>query len=59
MLDENITYKSNTELKITVHVKTSEWGNYSHTISYTVNIGCKLIFVANRLTGNLLVNGTG
>jgi len=43
----------------TAHVKKSGWGNHCHTIPCTVNIRHKMSFVANRLTGNLPVNGIG
>jgi len=37
----------------------SEWGSHGHTISCTVNIHHEIIFVANWLTGNLLLNEIG
>jgi len=47
------------KLKITAYVKYSGWGNHCQTIPCTVNIRHEIIFVANRLTGNLPVNGIG
>ena len=36
-------------IKITAHVKMSEWGNHCHTIPCTFNIRHEMIFVAKAM----------